>query len=177
MAAAEVIIGLALQAATAGTVNPPRTQALDPLIACRSIKGDSARLACFDREVAALSTAAETKKIVVLDEKAVRETRRSLFGFALPTRNLFGKDNADSSKREDTELKRLDTVVTSSAKNSAGQLVFTVEGGARWVQDDDRMLMLARIKPGTKVRISAGMLGSYFAAFEGNASAKVRRDR
>lgn len=177
MAMIGVMIGLAAQAATAASANAPKSQALDPLIACRTITQDAERLACFDREVAALSSAAETKKIMVLDEKAVRETRRSLFGFALPSRNLFGKDDGDSSKRESAELKRLDTVVTSSAKNSAGQLVFTVEGGARWVQDDDRTLMLARIKPGTKVRISAGVLGSYFAVFDGNGSAKVRRDR
>lgn len=176
MAATGLMIGLALQAASAPAANAPRTQALDPLVACRAIKNDAQRLACFDREVAALTTAAETKKIVVLDENAVRETRRSLFGFPLPARTLFGKED-ESAKRAPAELKRLDTVVTSAAKNGAGQLVFTVEGGARWVQDDDRMLMLARIKPGTKVRISAGVLGSYFAVFDGNGSAKVRRDR
>lgn len=176
MAVTGMIIGLALQAATTTVPNGPRTQALDPLVACRAIRNDAQRLACFDREVAALTAAVETKKIVVLDENAVRETRRSLFGFPLPSRTLFGKDD-DSEKRAPAELKRLDTVVTSSAKNNAGQLTFTVEGGARWVQDDDRMLMLSRIKPGTKVRISAGVLGSYFAVFDGNGSAKVRRDR
>lgn len=171
------IIAVAVQAATAGGTQAPGARALDPLIACRAIKDDMQRLACFDREAAALSTAAETKKIVVLDEKAVRETRRSLFGFTLPSRTLFGKDNGESSKPGAAELRQLDTVVTSAAKNNAGQLIFTVEGGARWVQDDDRVLMLARIRPGTKVRISAGVLGSYFAAFEGTGSAKVRRDR
>lgn len=154
-----------------------RPSALVALVACRTIPDEKRRVLCYDREVEALDSAERDRKIVVLDQEQVRTTRRSLFGFALPALKLFSGRPADSKNRDaaNEELMTLDTVVTKIERLGDGQVMFIVEGGARWVQTDDRTLSLARARPGTKVHFTKGALGSYFAAFEHAIAIKVRR--
>ena len=51
--------------------------------ACRAIADDAQRLACYDRSVGALSTAAEAKDVLVVDRETARKTKRGLFGLSL----------------------------------------------------------------------------------------------
>jgi hypothetical protein len=154
---------------------PPRAKALDSLVACRSTRDGAERLACYDREVAALDTAASNADVVVLDRAQVRETRRTLFGFPVPDTKLFSarkgpQDDADRA------LDRLDTVVVKIGQLGDGRVAFTVEGGARWIQTDDRLFSPARTKPGAKVRIEKAAFGSFFATFERGSTIRVKRE-
>ena len=77
------IIALALAAPAAAAADEPPA-AIKALAACRAITDNAQRLACYDREAGALVQSVESKETVVLDKQAVRNTKRSLFGFSLP---------------------------------------------------------------------------------------------
>ena len=158
-----------------GGVRTDRPQVVVALTNCQTIADEKLRVACYDREVAAFDAAERDRKIVVLDQQQVKTTRRSLFGFALPALKMFGGGSADDPSKANEEANVLDTVVTAVARQGDGQVAFTVEGGARWVQADDRTLSLVRVRPGTKVSISKGAFGSYFAAFERAITIRVHR--
>lgn len=71
-------------AATAGSPRGGRSPVLVALTQCRTLPDTAARLACFDRSVAALEQAEANRTIVIIDQQQVRETRRAVFGIALP---------------------------------------------------------------------------------------------
>ena len=145
-----------------------RSKLFQQLVDCRTVADPQQRLACYDRQVAALDTAESSKEVVILDKSQVAETRRSVFGLTLPKLKIFGGG-------DDDELKEIQSQVVAFGYNADGRLKFTIaEGNARWVQNDDRPMAL-RLKPGTKVTIRAGTLGSYFARFEGAAGIRVVR--
>jgi hypothetical protein len=180
------MIGVALAMLVSGPVAtaggddpvPRRPQALTTLLACHAIRDEGLRLACYDREVAAFEAAERDRKVIVLDQEQVRSTRRSLFGFSLPSLNLFGKrpdKAADRGVATSDDIATLDASVKTIERLGDGQVAFTLDNGARWAQTDGRTISLARIRPGTNVRITRGALGSYFAAFAGSVSIKVRR--
>jgi len=165
-AAVVTAILLVATAADARDEAKPRAKLLQRTLDCIAIKTDAERLACYDRTVAALGKGEETHEIVVSDREQIRETRRSLFGFRLPSLLSGGKD--------DDELDRLDTTISSVSRSYDGGLVLAVDGGARWIQTDSRAIV-GKIRPGDKVTISRGTMGAYFATIPGRPSFKVQR--
>lgn len=139
------------------------------LTQCRALADDKARLACFDREVAALETKLESKEVAVVDRADVRKTRRSLFGIALPSIKLFDND-------DEPEIKEINAVIRSVSRDGEGHLVFTLEDGATWAQTDDFPLGSA-VKPGSKVTLKRGTFGSFFADFEKTVPVRAKRIR
>lgn len=164
---AATVMAMMLTATAAGARDEakPRAKLLQQTLDCAAIKADAERLACYDRTVAALGKAEESREIVVSDREQIRETRRSLFGFRLPS--LFGG-------KDDDELDRIETTISSVSRSSDGGLILAVDGGARWVQVDSRAIV-GRIRPGDKVTISRGAMGAYFATLAGRPSFKVQR--
>ncbi|MDP8913479.1 MAG: hypothetical protein M3N39_07885, partial [Pseudomonadota bacterium] len=81
--------------ASAQDVKASRPGALKRLSDCRSITDQTARLACYDREVAALDAAEARKDLVVVDREQLRKTRRTLFGLTLPDLSIFGDDSSE----------------------------------------------------------------------------------
>ncbi|MBY8828087.1 type VI secretion protein [Hephaestia mangrovi] len=150
--------------------DPGQAKVLQDVVACRAIADSTARLACYDRAATALDQAVTADQLVVMDKEAVRETRRSLFGFSLPRIGLFGGSGGDKE-----EMKQIDTSVTSVSHDIDGRMVFGTAEGATWHQIDDRPTF--GVKHGTKVTISVASLGSYFAKFERGVPIRVRRDR
>lgn len=144
----------------------PRAKLLQQALDCIVIKTDAERLTCYDRTVAALGKGEETHEIVVSDREQMRETRRSLFGFHLSS-PIFGG-------RDDGELDRIETTISSVSRSYDGGLILAVDGGARWVQADSRAIV-GKIRPGDKVTISRGTMGAYFATLAGRPSFKVQR--
>ena len=138
------------------------------VVDCRAIGTAEERLACYDREDAALDTAITAKRVAVVDSEQVNEARRSLFGLRLPSLRLFGGDG----DRE--EIKQIDGIIASVHRQGGGAFAFTLQDGAYWVQTDDRFVAEA-VKPGSKVTLKKGTLGSYFADFEKSVTVKVKR--
>lgn len=157
---------LAATAADARDEVKPRAKLLQQTLDCIAIKTDAERLICYDRTVAALGKAEETQEIVVSDREQIRETRRSLFGFRLPSLLFGGKG--------DDELDRIETTISTVSRSYDGGLILAVAGGARWVQADSRAIV-GKIRPGDKVTISRGTMGAYFATLPGRPSFKVQR--
>jgi hypothetical protein len=144
----------------------PPPKVLTDLLACRQIADPAARLACYDAQTTALAAATERSDIVVADREQVEKTRRGLFGYAAGEAPLLGVDGA--------EVKQLDTKVSSARLSRAGGWVITMAESGTWEQTDSRPLALSP-KPGQKVAITKGSLGSYFVSVDGQPAIKMRR--
>jgi hypothetical protein len=140
-----------------------------PLVAevtgCRSIADAAARLACFDRAVAALAAAETRQDVVVMDRQQVRDARKSLFGIGLPDLNLFaGADDID----------HIDAVIADAQVDGSGHWTFRMADGARWVQTDDYPIG-RRPRANDKVVIRRAALGSFRLSVAGQPAVKAHR--
>lgn len=140
------------------------------LAACRGIGDDAQRLACFDREAAALVTSVEKKETVLLDKQEVRKTKRSLFGFTLPRLPFFGDGKED--EKEEAEFQQIEVPIRTVQSTGYGRFRFTIDEGAVWQTTEG---INAFPKPGQKVVIKKGLMGSYFIRFEGSRAVKGMR--
>ena len=142
--------------------------AFDQLTACRRIAADGERLACFDRAAASLDDARRRKDVVVLNRAEVRQAKRSLFGFSLPSIRLFGQGE------DDEPLRQLVGRVEDVSSLPGGLFRFRVEGGGSW---DSTEAVMVPLRKGDEVTIKAGTLGSYVANAPGRRAVRVRRLR
>ena len=146
-----------------------RPEAFQTLLACRGVADEKARLQCYDQAAAAMEQAADRRDLVVVDRKQVRETKRSLFGIDLPRLSLFGGGDNDAD-----EVKEVEGVVSAAYQNGDGRWVVRLEDGATWAQIDNQVIAV-RPKPGQKVRIHRGAIGSYIMNVAGQPGVKARR--
>ncbi|HEX9932171.1 MAG TPA: hypothetical protein VGB08_04965 [Allosphingosinicella sp.] len=147
----------------------PRPEVMTRVVQCRAITGSAERLACFDREVAAMDAAAASGNLVAMDRQQVRRTRRSLFGLALPNLDVFGDDG-----QGDEEAARLEGTVRSASQNANGRWIIVLDDGARWIQTDTRTLGIPP-RAGQTIRIRRASLGSYFANISNQTAIRMRR--
>jgi hypothetical protein len=160
---AVVVAGNAQGKAIPPTGTPPAVQ---QLIACRAITDSAQRLACYDRESAALDKAIATKDVVVIDKAKATATKRSLFGFSIPDfGGLFGGGD---------DVKQIDGTVTASGSNGEGGWTVKLADGSMWTQTDDTPLALPPER-GDKVVIKRGALGAFFMELGKQPGVKVRR--
>ena len=149
---------------------PTQPRHLGALDACRAITADTARLACFDREAAALLTASRSGELSVVDRADMRTARRSLFGFALPKLPFF---NGDKSADEVPDT--LDsTIVSAQGIANERYRIQIAAGDALW-ETTEAPLNLSTPRAGEKIVISKGALGSYFLRINGQVGVKGRR--
>lgn len=140
------------------------------LIDCRLIADPTARLGCFDRQVAALAEATEKRDIVIADRKEIEETRRGLFGFTAPLGRLLGFGGDDDKT---PEIKRIDTTVAGVGRVEGGWRLTFQEGGV-WEQTDVKNFVMSP-KVGQKASIIRGAFGSFFVSVNGQPGIKMRR--
>lgn len=153
----------------------PRATALVRVVECRTLTEPEERLACYDREVAALDSAEANKQVMVVDKEQVRKTRRSLFGLQLPDLGIFG-GNGETGDDDAEEVSRLEAKIKSASQSRYGQWSFELEDGARWTQTDDHQLGVEP-KPGQMIVIKRAALGSYMASVNGQRSFRIQRIR
>lgn len=151
----------------------PLPQSVTRVFDCRALAAAADRLACFDREVAALETAARARDIAVYDREQVRKTRRSLFGIALPDLNIFG-GGRDDEEGEEEGLAQIESTIRALRQDQEGRYILTLADGARWAQIDRKELS-AYPKVGQPIRIRRAAMGSYLANIGGNTAVRVRR--
>lgn len=159
---------LALSAPAAAQQNQPAAppEVFNQVNACRTVANDQARLACFDRAVAALARAQEAREVVVVDRQQVQQTRRTLFGLAIPeVGRLFGEEQEQA----------IEATITHVARDQVGRATFQLDSGAVWTQTEGRRV--ARMRPGARVRIRRGALGSFLANVDGQNAIRVIRQR
>jgi hypothetical protein len=139
--------------------------------ACRTIADTTERLACFDRQVAALEQAEQARDVTMFDRAAAQKARRGLFGFTLRDLPFFGDDDDDRDR-----IERLSTTIKWARRYDMDKLRFEIEDGAVWAQTDQTILVRDP-KVGDKVEIYPGSMGSYFAEIAGQKRVRVRRER
>ncbi len=150
-----------------------RPEAFSRLIDCRKIDAAAARLACYDKNAAAIDAAATANEIVVLDRAQIRKTRRSLFGFTLPKLGLFG--DADREEAKEEPIDSIDAVIANAVQRSNGRWQITLEDGARWTQIDSRELTQGA-KKGDPIRIRRASMGTFFANIRKQTAIRMQRD-
>lgn len=167
-----VIIAGAYALVVAGTAQASKPVAtgnsaqVDHLMQCRAIAAADQRLACFDRETASMATAIQTKNLVFVDKEKARAAKRSLFGFSIPNfGGLFGGG--------DDEISQIDSTIKSAGHNPEGGLLITLADGSVWSQTDDYQGLDPR--PGKKVIVKRGTLGSFWLSIPGQSGIKVKR--
>lgn len=139
--------------------------------ACRAITEADARLACFDKAAAALGDAVSQKNIVVLDRNAVRETRRSLFGFNLPRLPFFGgRDDADALP----ETREIQSTIAAASPLRYDNWRITLPDGAVW-QTTEAFRGYKTPSAGSAVTITRGPLGSYTMKIGSQRAVRVAR--
>lgn len=166
---------LTLPAATAFAQSadeaPQRPELFEALVRCRAITDDAARLQCFDGAAANLQQAAERRDLVVVDRQQVRESRRRLFGLALPRLPIFGGGGDDD---EEDEIDSIESQVASASQIEFGRWLVRLEDGSTWVQTDNEILA-GRPRPGQPVRVSRAALGTFMMRVNNQPGIRVRR--
>lgn len=147
---------------------PPPPKVLTDLLACRQIADPQARLACFDTQTATLAGATERSDIVVAERKEVERAQRDLFGYAVPSSPILGSASGQE------QAKRLETKVAAARRGRDGGWIITMAESGVWEQTDSKPLALSP-KPGQKVVITKGALGSFFVSVDGQPAIKMRR--
>lgn len=145
-----------------------RATVLKELTACRAIRDDDARLACFDHGVAVLDEAERNRQVVVVEREQVQAAKRSLFGLSLPSIRLF----QDSG--EDAEIREIDSTITRVERLAYDKLLFVLADGSKWRQVDQRSVALPP-KAGTPVKVRRGVTTNFRLTFAGIGVA-VRRE-
>ncbi|MEE4212837.1 MAG: hypothetical protein V2I43_26625 [Parvularcula sp.] len=143
---------------------------LEQLKSCQLVTDDGERLACFDRAAGAMVSASDAGDVRVLDREAVRQTRRSLFGYRIPDLGIFGGgeevgDNSD-------EL--FETTIERARYLSSKRVQFTTAEGAVWEMKNVPR-RLRQIEPGDAVVFKPAALGYFFVRIDGQMGIKGRR--
>jgi hypothetical protein len=163
-----VTVSAVVVSASAGAKHQVQTGTpaqVERLLACRSITAADQRLACYDRESAAMNQAIANKDLVLIDKEKARAAGRSLFGFSIPNfGGLFGSGG---------EISQIDGTIKATGRNQDGGWVITLEDGSVWTQTDDWPGLDAR--PGKKVIVKRGVLGSFWLSIPGQNGIKVKR--
>jgi hypothetical protein len=158
-----VAAGAAEAARSVSVGNPAQVQRV---MDCRAIAAADQRLACFDRETASMAQAIQAKNLVFVDREKARAAKRSLFGFSIPDfGGIFGGG--------DDEVKQIDSTIRSAGRNPDGGLMITLADGSVWSQTDDYPGLDPR--PGKKVIVKRGSLGTFWLSIPGQSGIKVKR--
>ena len=172
LAGALALFGPGAVPAAAKDKEAPATPAqVQQVYACRTIADAAGRLACFDRQVAALEQAEQARDVTMFDRAAGQKARRGLFGFTLRDLPFFGDGDDDKD-----QITRLSTTIKWARRYDMDKLRFEIEDGAVWAQTDQTILFRDP-KAGDKVEIYPGTMGSYFAEIAGQKRVRVRRER
>jgi hypothetical protein len=176
LAASAAFAMLAGTAAPLAAEDKPESAYVTALRDCQGKTDPAERLACYDTAVAAMVAASSEGEVRVVDRAEVRETRRKLFGFALPDFGIFGgrgdKDEGETEEAEE-EFATLTTTITG-VRTSSGAYVLVTAEGAQW-QLDEMPARLMKPKVGQPLEIKKGALSSYFLRINGQKGVKGRR--
>jgi hypothetical protein len=168
---------------------------LAELLACRDLADAAARLACFDREAAALAPAPKagstppgaatptpppagvslsappTPVAPVPSRPAPVLDREQQFG--LPERAVAAKEVAAGTRAADAA--KIESRIARVAPGADGHVVFTLDNAQVWRQVVPEGDLLS--KPGDAVTISRAWLGSYWLQLKSGRGCKVARLR
>jgi hypothetical protein len=166
--------------------------AADPLaglLSCRDLTDAAARLACFDRETAALARAPAAPPLAAAPVTTPASPSPATLSPATPTapsltpEQKFGLSSSSIVANEEAagaqapkEAKLLQARITALALAGDGRALFTLDNSQVWRQmEADGTDVMARL--GDPVTISRGLLGSYWLQLKTGRGCKVTRLR
>lgn len=164
--AALTMLATGAQAQEAG-----RAEVLEQLAACRVQTDPAQRLACYDAAAAALDEAERAGEVVVLDREQMQETRRGLFGFAMPSLDIFNRGEVAQAD----EIDNVSYVVRIAREARDDEWVFTMEDGSVWRQIDGRMW--GRPRAGETAVVRRAAMGSFMMNVGDAPAIRVRREQ
>ncbi|HEX7884609.1 MAG TPA: hypothetical protein VF474_01410 [Phenylobacterium sp.] len=147
---------------------PGRAQPFEAVLACRKLADATARLACFDGATREMETAEASGEIVVIGKAQAASASREAFGLHVPSLSVLTRALSPA------EASRYEGVVRGVRTNPSGRSIMSLEDGAVWRQIDGFFTRPPR--PGSKVSIRKGALGSFLMNVDGQAAVKVHRD-
>lgn len=170
LAASVLTIASADPALSKGKDKPAPSPLVTAIDRCRKIAEPAQRLTCYDTAANALVTAANAGTVAVVDQTEIRKARRSLFGFSLPKIPFFsGDDTADEAQRQ------LESTITSVRPlNNGYYRIVIADNNAVW-ETSDSSISFDAPRPGQKITILRGPLGSYFLRINGQIGVRGRR--
>lgn len=145
-----------------------RSSALDAVLACRAQTDGPARLACYDAAVGTLQQAQTTGEVVVVDREQVQQARRSLFGFTLPSIDLFDR----GPQRPQDRVDEITSTLRSVRQDQSGKNIYTLADGSVWRQYNNEYI---RARPNDPVRVTRGSIGSYFIHIGNQPGTRAQR--
>jgi hypothetical protein len=156
---------IALSAALAVTSGALRAQSpsdqgmADQLRSCAAEADSARRLACYDR-MSTPPAAASKPPPAAPPGSGTASGAPAAVPSSTPAAADFGVDNGPlQAKQEAPKPKSMTAVVASVSTRPYGELVVTLDNGQVWVQD--HAVDYFPLKPGDKVEINKGALGSY----------------
>jgi hypothetical protein len=162
------------------------SEPLAGLLACRSIGDSAARLACFDRETAALASApAASLAAPAVPPASQAAVPASLAAAPVPAapvldaQQSFGLSGSAIAANEEAKgarpakLAKVESRIVGLALTGNGRTVFTLENSQVWRQLESDGDMLAKL--GDVATISRGLLGSYWLQLKNGRGCKVTR--
>lgn len=170
--AAFAVLGLlAAMSQHAVAKDPPAPSAhLGSLTACRNIPDNVQRLACYDKAAGDLIAATEKGDVSVVDRAQVRQARRSLFGFNMPSLPFFSGDKSAEDVQDEIE-----STITATREMNNGRFQIRIsDGNALW-ETLETYRALRSPENGQKITIRRGPLGSYILRINGQRGVKGRR--
>ena len=169
-----ILIPLAVAAASAVAFAAPKGKEIgEPtvvqhLLDCRKVAADAERLACYDKEAAAMESATASGDLVSIDRQQRRAARRQAFGFTLPSLGFLDRGEKEG------EADRIQATVAEVSQDPYGKWVVKLDDGALWTQTEPETLG-RRPHKGSTVVISKGMMGSFFMIIDGQGAGKAKR--
>jgi hypothetical protein len=166
-----MILPLCLVATGTGAAErqQPRAEIFTDLLKCREISEDKARLACYDRQVGAMDSAAQRDEVVVLDKTELNKTRRTLFGFSFPKLPFLGGGDEDEKKVgvQADAMTQIEATIASAKNIGNGKWLITLEDGAEWMTTE--AVTYRDPKPGMIIEIKRASMGSFMVKIAGRA--------
>ncbi|MDO7835745.1 hypothetical protein Q4610_11895 [Sphingobium sp. HBC34] len=169
------VLALVAGAAQAAPVTQqPRPEIFTDLLQCRTITDNVARLACFDRQVAAMDAAAQRDEVVVLDKSELNRTRKTLFGFSFPKLPfLGGGDDADEAREQAEGFSHIAAKIASLRSLGYGKWQIGLEDGAQWATTEAVTGRDPRV--GQMIEIRRAAMGSFMGKVEGGRAVRMKR--
>ncbi|MGH8325577.1 MAG: hypothetical protein ACRET2_02320 [Steroidobacteraceae bacterium] len=180
--------GLLMLLACLPAAGPARAASpgIGPLLACRNIKADAARLRCFDRRSSSLAVAAggvppaSTPGPPAPTSPAATPSRPAPAAFdphqtfGLSSSAILAREVTSGARRE--SISSITTRITGLSASSDGRMIYRFGNGQLWeelVADGGA----PPLKTGDQVKVSRGWLGSYWMQTASGRGCKVQRLR
>lgn len=155
-----IALALCLGAAAPGWALTDPSPAAQAVLACQTVRGDNAQLACFRRAAAAL--AGDLGSAVGASSAEAQ---------AAPP---FGAHEPRARQERPVQPRSAELVLRSLGDMGDGRAILIFEDGSTWVEAEAEPITSA-VRPGQRLRLERGALGGYLLVLPHRAGIHVAR--